>query len=794
MVEAAGHLLFFVIALVQVSYYLVMGAFEHPLTVKKESAMLKHILTIAMIIMISACSSDDDDDPIEEQQPPQFSASQTFEVVLNGHQQVPMVDSMATAMATVEVDESLMLVKASLNTENIEGFSAAHIHQGGIGLNGDVAFAFSAAGSGLYEVAETTVTQTQIDDLLDGQWYINVHTDTFPDGEVRGQIVDSDTSIITFKLNGKQEVPAVETEAMGHGYATYHSTSMELVVRAVTMGLDDATAAHIHTGNVGMNGGVLVGLIQNTAAMNTWETPEDTMIDADTLATFMAGGHYVNIHTSTVASGELRGQILTDNYALITFELTGGQEVPAVNTDAWGDGYALVNTDDYSLWLNIVTMGVDDATMAHIHTGEFGSNGGALVTLEQSTDDLNVWMTPANTMIDADIFATLAAGGHYVNVHTPGFPSGELRGQILMDNYHLSTFNLSGKQEVPMVMTDASGSGYALVDKMDMTLDVKVVTEGLTDASMAHIHTGRVGMNGGVLAALSQSNEDSNVWMTAEPVTVDAATYDVFAAAGHYVNVHSTTNASGELRGQILMANHELMTFAIDGEQEVPAVTTDAMGSGYALVDTDTMMLEVVAVTSGVDDATMAHIHTGRVGNNGGVLVSLEQAADDPNVWMTPNETVVDMDTYTTLKSGGHYVNIHTPEVTSGELRGQILADNFTLFTFELDGAQQNSSVVTSARGDGYALVNSQDYALELTVVTTGVSDATSAHIHSGYADENGDVLVGLEQSMADDNIWMTASGLMLDADTYNVLIDGGHYVNIHTPLFPSGEIRGQIE
>ncbi|TLX49124.1 hypothetical protein CWC31_18435, partial [Pseudoalteromonas ruthenica] len=112
---------------------------------------------------------------------------------------------------------------------------------------------------------------------------------------------------------------------------------------------------------------------------------------------------------------------------------------------------------------------------AHIHTGRVGTNGEVFVALEQSMDDAGVWMTPEGTQIDADIFAVLASGGHYVNVHTPANTGGELRGQILTSNYALATFALSGAQEVPAVSTSASGSGYALVNTSDYSTEIRVV-------------------------------------------------------------------------------------------------------------------------------------------------------------------------------------------------------------------------------------------------------------------------------------------------------------------------------
>ncbi|ODB35340.1 hypothetical protein BB427_17430 [Pseudoalteromonas sp. BMB] len=197
------------------------------------------------------------------------------------------------------------------------------------------------------------------------------------------------------------------------------------------MGVEDATAAHIHTGRIGMTGDVLVGLEQSTDDTNVWMTPDNTMINAEIFAVLASGGHYVNVHTPANASGELRGQILTDNYTLVAFPLSGEQEVPAVTTTATGSGYALVNRNGFDLELQVLTSGVADATAAHIHTGIAGENGPVLLALMQDSSDANRWMAPANAALTAEIFAILAGGGHYVNVHTPANPSGELRGQIV---------------------------------------------------------------------------------------------------------------------------------------------------------------------------------------------------------------------------------------------------------------------------------------------------------------------------------------------------------------------------
>ena len=152
-------------------------------------------------VMLSACGSDNDDDPIETPVEPTFTATTTYNIDLNGMQSVPMTGSMQMATATVEVDENLMQIRASVDISGVDGVTAVHIHDGDIGMNGDVAFGFEMDGDDAYTLAETDVTSELIEDLADGDWYINVHTETFENGEVRGQIISDDMAIVTFEMS-----------------------------------------------------------------------------------------------------------------------------------------------------------------------------------------------------------------------------------------------------------------------------------------------------------------------------------------------------------------------------------------------------------------------------------------------------------------------------------------------------------------------------------------------------------------------------------------------------------------
>jgi hypothetical protein len=117
--------------------------------------------------------------------------AQVFTAYLTGAQEVPAVATTATGYARVTVNRqagtlSFQVVFNGLtSTQN-----ASHIHAPApIGSSAAVAINFGAVGGTSGTVSgTTTITPTQLQQILAHQGYVNVHSNNFPNGEIRGQL------------------------------------------------------------------------------------------------------------------------------------------------------------------------------------------------------------------------------------------------------------------------------------------------------------------------------------------------------------------------------------------------------------------------------------------------------------------------------------------------------------------------------------------------------------------------------------------------------------------------------
>ena len=117
-----------------------------------------------------------------------------------------------------------------------------------------------------------------------------------------------------------------------------------------------------------------------------------------------------------------------------------------------------------------------------------------------------------------------------------------------------------------------------------------------------------------------------------------------------------------------ISATADELLFKLSGDAEVPPVATTASGTGAITINPD-MTVSGKVTTSGVA-ATMAHIHVGKAGANGAVVVTLAKSGD--NVWLVPDGTRLSEAAYQSYKAGELYVNVHSAEHKAGEIRGQL--------------------------------------------------------------------------------------------------------------------------
>lgn len=115
----------------------------------------------------------------------EFAERTTLEFTGDGGQEVPSVVTDASAACRLELTEGEDRVTVECHHDVVDPV-AAHVHIGERGENGPVVFAFA---SPISPISETfPITSSQVEELLAGSYYVNIHTDANPGGEVRAQI------------------------------------------------------------------------------------------------------------------------------------------------------------------------------------------------------------------------------------------------------------------------------------------------------------------------------------------------------------------------------------------------------------------------------------------------------------------------------------------------------------------------------------------------------------------------------------------------------------------------------
>ena len=140
---------------------------------------LTYSLLLVSLLGLSACNTS-----------PIAAVSTSMSANLSGANEVPPTNTNGNGAASASLDKQTLMLSYVVTYTGLSGpVTGAHFHGPAMtGQNAGVAVPFTGAlESPIRGVAQ--LTPSQVADVMDGKWYVNLHTAANPGGEIRGQIL-----------------------------------------------------------------------------------------------------------------------------------------------------------------------------------------------------------------------------------------------------------------------------------------------------------------------------------------------------------------------------------------------------------------------------------------------------------------------------------------------------------------------------------------------------------------------------------------------------------------------------
>jgi hypothetical protein len=713
-----------------------------------------------------------------------------FTATLSGAQQVPPTASPGTGTASIQFSPDQGTITVNVSSTGLLGAIAAqHLHVGAAGTNGPLAqdangnnieLGTANPATGTFTVNNNNGFLTQ---LFGGGIYTNIHTTAFPGGEIRGQFSSTPKFTVVmqgFTIDNGIASPGDASGGSGGGIRDQGNVSLTLTNMVVTN--NTATAD---------GGGV--------AMENLVNTPWTLTVNNSTIS---------NNH-----AGDAGGGIETDGSGKVF--VNSGSKITGNTCVNQGAGIWLDAVADANNVLQSANLTVTKAVVSHNRAlvalnggapnvgGGIGNAGTGAVSIDKSTisdnfeagngggfgDENNLGTLSVTDSIFCDNFAGLAGGGI-----AEGDPSATISDSTFEENVagtgggggvftNGTTLNI---HRTTINDNRAGGDGGG-VDS-----DGAAVT--ITNSTLANDFAGG---SGGGYADLTTTGTLA-LWNSIVRLDSAGGNGGGVATSGPTTTITNSAihqNTAGGNGGGVF-ANGGTLTVqssTIDGN------TASGNGGGIELETTGTGFLNASTIINATIAGNRALNNAGA--NGGGVDLSAAFTGDVKFINDTINGNFA--------STGGGLYWTGTGNIAVGNT---IIAGNFAtvapdvstnqLFTATLNGAQQVPPVPTPGTGTASILFNPDLSTISVNISSTGLLGAiTAQHLHVGAAGTNGPVAQDANGNNIELGTANPATGTFtVDNSTahnpggfISQLQAGNIYTNIHTSLFPNGEIRGQF-
>jgi CHRD domain/Secretion system C-terminal sorting domain len=489
-----------------------------------------------------------------------------------------------------------------------------------------------------------------------------------------------DNVLFTSRLDGSKVVPSVVTNAKGLASLMLNRTRDTISINISLVDLSGAPVnVSLYTGAEGTNGSSLIDLTAFIEGNKV--TGRITGTNASTnISQLFRENVYLLVTTAANPVGEIRGQIrLEADWQFVT-DLTGMEAIPMVTSSAYGLGSFSLSLDKSKLTYKVMCNNLSGAiTSAKLHFGSKGSIGSLATDISSSVvgNIITGSIIPTSPLLDS-----LFAGKIYLNITTSTNSSGELRSQLI--TYKGLTFEAlaTGAEMVPAITTSAEALGvFRLSPNLD-TLYYDAVVEGATTPlDYLHLHVGYAGNTYGAVQVDFTSNISgyrARGFKTGS--VVSAVTKTRLMISNLALIVHTAAHPTGELRGQVIRYAREGFTMNMSGSQVVPAVSSNAYGSGIVSIgrlEDDVHYMWMAGNLAST--ATNASFYKNKTGLNGSILYDMSSVmvtngnnASANGYWKNTDAIPFTASNAIQLSKDSAYLEIDNASFPNGEIRGQV--------------------------------------------------------------------------------------------------------------------------
>ena len=264
---------------------------------KKKSVLLASLTLVAAVALLSGCNDHRT-----------FAPDARVQLVSNlsgsAERPTPVVSPGAGTFVGV-VDRATRVLSYTVTYSGLTP-SMGHLHRTTFANgNGPVEIPFASLASPI--IGTTTLTTTsRVDSLINGFYYVNLHTPANPGGEIRGNIRVAGQILVRANLSGAAERPTSVNSAATGMFAGVVDPATRVLSYTVTYSGLTPSMGHLHRTTFANGNGPVEIPFASLASPIIGTT---TLANASRVDSLLNGFYYVNLHTLAFPGGEIRGDI-----------------------------------------------------------------------------------------------------------------------------------------------------------------------------------------------------------------------------------------------------------------------------------------------------------------------------------------------------------------------------------------------------------------------------------------------------------------------------------------------------